>query len=214
MQTTLLFGLSANPPTTDGHVELVKQILKMKEIKALKGQVLTIKKLLILPVYEHPFRNKTNKKGNLAPYSHRLKMAQLAFAPLCAEDPRISVVEYEKNYFHTCKEDKLFTPNTYDLIQFLQAQDSTSQFSLLLGADCINSLLKGEWQHSEKLLDEIPIVAVARMGSPSRDYLKISTLKKVSSTQIRNDWNSHHSTNVPESVKQYILANSLYTEEG
>lgn len=81
-----IYGLSADPPTgTLGHRGVASYIVSLGEFS----------ELLILPVYQHPFRF-SSKRRKLAPYEDRVRMCELNFVPLSTDSTPVKVSLLEK----------------------------------------------------------------------------------------------------------------------
>ncbi len=106
-----------------------------------------------------------------------------------------------------------------DVVEYLQAKHPTTEFSLLLGMDTYNDLMKGMWKGGLALLECLPIVVVEREGvsidsiknHDGVTFVQIPSLNDTSSTKARaTSDEAELSTLVVPSVLAYMKTHRLY----
>jgi nicotinate-nucleotide adenylyltransferase len=172
------FGGSFNPP----HV--AHQLVALYVL-----ETTSIDELWLVPCWEHPFDKA------LAPYAHRLRMCELAVAPL---GPRARASDIEGRLGQASR--------TLRTLKALRAEHPTHEFSLVIGADIEPEL--PAWYGSEELLRLFPRMVVGRAGFAGGGL----AMPAVSSTEVRARLARGESVRemVPRSVERYIAEHRLY----
>jgi nicotinate (nicotinamide) nucleotide adenylyltransferase len=200
---TLLFGTSANPPTgLEGHAGIVRFLAGLESIPGL-GQVDAV---WVLPVYRHVFL----EKRTMPSFGHRMAMARLAFESL-PDIPigKVSVLPIEQEVAAWTGRDEV---STYEVVELLRKRYPNRRFALVLGADTFLDLLAGRWQHSQALLDTVPVIAVPRPGYPRVQGvpLEMPTLGAVSSSVVRSASDAERRRVLQAEVHAYVTDHDLY----
>ncbi|MGN0688328.1 MAG: nicotinate (nicotinamide) nucleotide adenylyltransferase [Oscillospiraceae bacterium] len=195
MIKTGIFGGAFNP-VHNGHVRLAEEAVKQ----------LKLKKLLIIPTFDSP-----HKETKLAAFDDRAEMCRRAFSHI--EGAQICDIERRLG-------GKSYTINT---VRALKDECPGEQFFLLIGGDMLFSFDK--WYKYESLLKETKVCAIARDNDSLVDMMefademgrvKVLPTKavEVSSTEIRERVSRGEDVSqlVPQTVAEYIAANSLYSE--
>lgn len=184
MSTVALYGGSFNPPHV-AHQMACLFVLETHEVDA----------LWVIPTFRHPF----NKE--LEQFEHRLRMCELAFAPL---GPRVTVSRIEEELDRPAS-------RTLETIEGLRARQAGVDFRLVVGADILAELDKWyRWDEIERLA---PPIVIGRRGYPGPDELE---LPEVSSTEVRARLSRGESALplVPRAVMNYIAKHGLYRAAG
>ena len=186
-KSVAIYGGSFDPP----HVSHV-----LAAVYALK--VGGFDEVLVVPVFEHAFHKQ------LAPFEHRLRMCELAFAGI--DGVRVSPIERE-----------LLTPSlTLRTLEALSGAHPDWSLRLLVGSDVLAETSK--WHAFERISALAPPYVVARPGYPHPDPQALP-LPDVSSTRIREAFSPsrrHENdaafliSNLPARVLFYIAQNGLY----
>ena len=184
-KSVAIFGGSFDPP----HVSHV-----LAAVYALK--VGGFERVLVVPVFEHAFHKQ------LTPFSHRLRMAELAFAGI--EGVEVSSVESE-----------LKTPSlTLRTLEHLTVVHPDWALRLLVGSDVLSETAK--WHAFERIAELAPPYVVARPGY-EHPSVQGALLPDVSSTRIREalvepsaENAARLSGSVPSAVLAYIAEHELY----
>ena len=195
MIKTGIFGGAFNP-VHNGHVRLAEEAVKQ----------LKLKKLLIIPTFDSP-----HKDTKLAPFDDRAEMCRRAFSHI--EGAQICDIERRLG-------GKSYTINT---VRALKDECPGEQFFLLIGGDMLFSFDK--WYKYESLLKETKVCAIARDNDSLVDMMEFANelgrvkvlptkAVEVSSTEIRERVSRGEDVSqlVPQTVAEYIAANSLYSE--
>jgi nicotinate-nucleotide adenylyltransferase len=181
-----VYGGSFDPP----HVAHVMAITYLRT-------VLGMARVVVVPVYAHAFDKE------LAPYPHRLKMCELAFADLRGVE--ISALEQE-----------LGPPSwTLRTVQELARRHPDWQLRLAIGADVLADVHR--WHAFEKLVTLAPPIVLGRRGS-ARPDAPPALLPEVSSTEVRALLRTRERPEsrvelgrlVPHAVLRYIAEHGLY----
>lgn len=135
----------------------------------------------------------------------RLEMCKLAFN----DDAKISVSDIELH---------LPQPSyTIDTLTYLKEKYPEHEFSLIMGADNLNSLKK--WKNYELILRDYKILVYPRpkeiltdLSSHPNVSITETPIMEISSTFIRNAINAGNSVQyfIPENVLEFIESKSLY----
>lgn len=143
---------------------------------------------------------KQNAKGDIASYTHRLRMARIATSGI--EGVRVS--DFEK---------RLPVPSyTVHTLEALSKAYPQHQFSLVIGAD--NWMSFDKWYKAEEIKERYPILVYRRPGYEANDVECVDTpLFDISSTQIRNAISEGASTDgmISDRVREYIDSHHLYS---
>ncbi|MFO0553402.1 MAG: nicotinate-nicotinamide nucleotide adenylyltransferase [Polyangiaceae bacterium] len=175
-----IFGGSFNPPHV-GHVLAAAYALL----------VCPIDRILIVPVYQHPFAKA------LTPFEHRLAMCERAFADL----PRASVSVVERELGGESL--------TLRTLERLASDHPSWRMRLLVGSDVVGEVHK--WHRFDRISEIAPPFIIARRGTTGGDR---SILPEVSSTEVRallaaNDQAALEQL-VPSSVIAYAREHRLF----
>jgi nicotinate-nucleotide adenylyltransferase len=178
----------------NGHLEVANAFLKKAGLDELW--------VVLTPQNPH------KKSAGLALNHHRLEMLKKAFSE-SPESIRVSDVEFSLS-------PPYYTANTLD---HLEQEYPKVSFSILMGADCLESL--SHWSRYERIL-EFPIFVYPRGQQNYLDSFSNhgsvrqmnSTIINISSTQIRDRILKGDSISefVPKSVANYINKYRLYLE--
>lgn len=179
MKTLAFFGGSFDPPHV-GHVLAASWVLATREVD----------ELLVVPAFEHAFG-----KG-LAPFEHRLRMAQLAFAPL----GRVSVSEIEARMGGSS-----YTVHT---LEKLREENPDADVMLVVGSDLVPEIPR--WHEGHRIPELATLVVVGRGGY--LDGTEDIVMPNISSTEIRRRLAAGEPADalVPRDVLAYIAAHGLY----
>jgi nicotinate-nucleotide adenylyltransferase len=181
-----LFGGSFNPPHV-GHVLAISYVLSIRAVD----------KVVAVPVFEHALRKQ------LAPFAHRMEMAERAFAWL----PNVEVSAIEA---------QLGAPSrTLSTILALSAEHPDWDLRLMVGSDILSEL--HQWHAAPEIERRAPPLVLARAGAPLPGMPAV--LPAVSSTDVRELFaRAAHEVRrspeleavVPAAVLDYALAHDLY----
>lgn len=172
-----VFGGSFDPPHI-GHVLLATYALS----------VAGVARVIAAPTYVHAFGKP------LSEYAHRLRMCELAFAPL----PAVEVTPIERELGGTSR--------TLRLVTELAARHPDAQLRLLVGADI--PLETSRWQGFDAICRLAPLLVVGRGGYAASG----PTLPEISSTELRAllARGDDCSAFLPAAVRAYIAEHGLY----
>lgn len=172
------FGGSFNPP----HV--AHQLVGLYVL-----ETASIDELWVVPCWRHPFDK------SLAPYTHRLRMCELAVAAL---GPRARASDIEGRLGGDS--------HTLRTLKALRAEHPHHDFVLVVGADIEPEL--PAWYGAEELLRTFPRIVVGRGGFAGGGL----AMPAVSSTEVRVRLARQESVSalVPRSVEHYIAEHRLY----
>jgi nicotinate-nucleotide adenylyltransferase len=174
-----LFGGSFNPP----HVAH-----QLVALYALETQALD--QLWFVPCFLHPFEK------SLEPFPDRLRMCELAAAPL---GPRVKVTDIEGRLGGESR--------TLRTVRELSAQHPGTTFSLVIGADL--EAETASWYGAEELRRLVSFIVIGRAGYGPAGAL---AMPAVSSTEVRERLREGRSADelVPRAVLDYIRQRRLY----
>lgn len=182
-----VFGGSFDPPHV-GHVLAVTYALLTQKVD----------EALVVPVFSHAF-----DKG-LSPFSHRVEMARLAFAPIART--RVSTIEQT-----------LDVPSlTIRTLEHLSREHPEWELNLLVGSDVLSETSK--WTDWDKIERFAKLLVLGRIGAEHPDAPK-PLLPEVSSTRIRTLLRARAADataaeelarSVPRSVLEYVDEHGLY----
>ncbi len=177
-----VFGGSFNPPHV-GHVLAAAYALAVHAID----------RVLVVPVYHHPFRKE------LAPFQHRVAMAELAMAELAGV--AVSAIERELDG----------EGRTLHTLEALAAREPGWRMRLIVGADVLAD--RDKWHRFERVEALAPLIVLGRAGFREREA-PAPLLPEVSSTAIRAALAAGERARivelVPKRVLAYIEAHGLY----
>jgi nicotinate-nucleotide adenylyltransferase len=181
-----LYGGSFDPP----HVAHVMAIAYLRT-------VLAMARVVVVPVYAHAFDKE------LAPYAHRLKMCEFAFADVRGVE--ISPLEQE-----------LGPPSwTLRTVKELVRRHPDWRLRLAIGADVLADVHR--WHAFEELVTLAPPIVLGRRGT-ARSDAPPPLLPEVSSTEVRAllrvrdrpESRVELARVVPHAVLRYITQHGLY----
>jgi nicotinate-nucleotide adenylyltransferase len=177
-----VFGGSFNPPHA-GHVLACALVLSTQPID----------RLVVVPTYRHPFAK------DLAPYEDRVRMCELAMAPLLGVE--VSRVEEELG-----GESK-----TLRTLEHLAAAHPDWRMRLVLGSDILAETPR--WFRFDAIEKLAPPLVLTRAGADAAGAVTVG-LPEVSSTQVRTAiargaWDEVASL-VPRKVVEYVRVKGLY----
>ncbi|MCH5336897.1 MAG: nicotinate (nicotinamide) nucleotide adenylyltransferase [Campylobacter sp.] len=172
-----LFGGSFDPPH-NGHEAIIKEALN----------TLDIDKLIIMPTFVSPFKDKTS-----ADEKQRFSWVQKLWGNL--EKVEISSYEIEQ---------KRPVPSI-ESVEYLNQIYKPEKFYLLIGADHLSSLHL--WHHFEKLASLVEFVIAKRDDIEiPKQFKDLNTKVKISSSFIRSNLNTNEvCEKIKEEVKKYYL---------
>lgn len=147
----------------------------------------------LLPAYRHPFGKA------LAPFEERVRMCELAAAPL--RGVRVCRAEEE------LARDPL-VGKTARTLEHLSASHPRLRFALVVGTDILGETEK--WYRWERVRELARLIVVGRQGHPVEK--RMPALPDISSTEVRRrlERGEDASDLVPRSVLEYIAARRLY----
>ncbi|MBQ9362955.1 MAG: nicotinate (nicotinamide) nucleotide adenylyltransferase [Bacteroidaceae bacterium] len=182
-----IYGGSYNP-IHRGHTELARLLVE----QGLVDEVW----LLVSPL--NPL--KQDETREIAPYEHRLRMAELATEGMAG----VRVSDFESH---------LPIPSymVHTLAELCRAYPE-DVFTLVIGAD--NWLRFDRWYKSKEIRRKYPILVYRRPGYEVDVETVDAPLYDISSTQIREAIRRGEDTSgwLDERVRQYILTHRLYAE--
>lgn len=178
MTTIAVFGGSFDPPHM-GHVLAASWVLATAPVDG----------LMVVPAFEHAFGKR------LAPFAHRRRMAELAFAGLRG----VEVSDLEARLGGAS-----YTVRTLDA---LRRRHPGTALRLVIGSDLVDEV--PHWRDGARVAELAPLLVVGRGG---HDDGRALLLPEVSSTEIRERLRSHRSVDglVPRRVIAYVERHGLY----
>lgn len=170
-----VFGGSFNP-VHNGHVAICQHVAA----RDLADQI------LVIPCFEHPFGKP------LVAYEHRLRMCELALAPL----PRVEVSTIERELGGVS-----YTART---VRALQSQHAAARYSLIVGSDIGEEL--ASWRDADWLLTHVDCITLPRGAN--------SPIPDVSASEIRQHIQQGKDVQrmVPGVIVSYVASHGLYRE--
>lgn len=176
-----VFGGSFNPP----HIAHV-----LAAAWALASVPLS--RLLVVPTYRHPFQKA------MAPYEHRLRLCELAFAGLRGVE--VSRIEAELG-------GESLTLRT---LEELRRRLPGARLRLVIGSDLLAETAK--WHAFERVAALAPPLIVGRAGHDGGELGGPYALPPISSTEVRRRLRSGEDPSglVPHAVAAYVRAHGLY----
>lgn len=158
MNKIAIYGGSFDPPH-NGHISVIKEALKLK-----------IDKLIIVPAYISPFKDKTIANGNL-----RLKWMKEIVKTLNSD--KIIVNDFE------IKQKKKVT--TYETIMHLKSIYNYKTAYIIIGADNLQNLNK--WSNYDLLCKEVEFIIAKRDNIGVQNHMVLDTNINISSTMLKLD---------------------------
>lgn len=179
MTTWAVFGGSFDPPHV-GHVLVAAWLRSTTDVD----------RVVVVPALEHPFGKP------LAPFPHRRRMAELAFAPLT----RVAVSDIEARLSGAS-----YTVRT---LQALRARHPGISLRLVIGSDLVSEVPR--WREGDRIPELAPLLVVGRGGHD--DGARDIVMPEVSSTEIRARLQAGRSVEglVPRAVIDYLARYPLY----
>jgi len=173
-----IYGGSFNPPHV-AHQLALTYVLATAHVD----------EVWMVPTFKHPFDKE------LAPFSDRAKMCELAASPFKA----VRVVRIEEELGGDS-----FTLRT---MRALMERHPDHRFSLVIGADLLGE--RERWHGWAELKDLVPFVVVGRQGAPDAGPI---ALPAISSTMVRQRVKQGEPVDplVANDVADYIRARGLY----
>ncbi len=180
MPTWAIFGGSFDPPHV-GHVMAATWVRSATDVDA----------VVVVPALEHPFGKP------LAPFPHRRRMAELAFAPLT----RVMVSDIEARLGGAS-----YTVRT---LEALLARHPGVTLRLVIGSDLVEQVPR--WREGHRVPELAPLLVVGRGGHD--DGERELVMPEVSSTAIRDRLREGKSVEglVPRAVIDYLARYPLYS---
>lgn len=168
-----VFGGSFNP-VHNGHVAICQYVVE----RSLADQI------LVIPCFEHPFGKP------LVAYEHRLRMCELALAPLSRVN--VSTIECELGGIS-------YTART---VRALQSQNAAAHYSLIVGSDVGEELTS--WRDADWLRTHVAFITLPR-GAHSQ-------IPDVSASKIRRNIQQGIDVQrmVPAPIVAYVASHELY----
>ncbi|MCB9709283.1 MAG: nicotinate (nicotinamide) nucleotide adenylyltransferase [Myxococcales bacterium] len=174
-----IFGGSFDPPHL-AHVLVVAYVLSASHVN----------RVLVIPTFLHPFAKE------LAPYPHRMKMCELAFADL----RRVEVSGIEGTLGGESR--------TVRTIEALSKRNQALR--LILGSDLIEETSR--WHRFDRISALAPPLVIPRASDTANNPFGIPG---ISSTRIRERLRKGETLHglLPEPVLDYIERNDLYRNQ-
>ncbi len=169
-----IFGGSFDPPHI-GHEYIARQALKH----------LDINKVLVVPNFQNPFKNKTFLDG-----SERLELLKKLFE----SDKDIIVSDFE-----ILKKRAVYAIET---VRYLQELYNTSKIYFVIGSDNLDKLHL--WHMFDELSELLTFICVTRASFLNDNYANIRTLKvdiNISSSTLREKLDLHY---IPDIIKKDV----------
>lgn len=178
MRSVAVFGGSFDPPHV-GHVLAAAWVRSTSEVD----------EVIVVPALEHPFGKP------LAPFAHRRRMAELAFAPLT----RVSVSDIEARLGGAS-----YTVRT---LEALRRAHPGVELRMMIGSDLVEQVPR--WREGHRIAELAPLLVVGRGGHDDGREL---AMPEVSSTEVRARLAEGRSVDglVPRAVAEYIARFGLY----
>ncbi|MEQ9073371.1 MAG: nicotinate (nicotinamide) nucleotide adenylyltransferase [Sandaracinaceae bacterium] len=177
MTTLAVFGGSFDPPHV-GHVLAAAWVLSTGEVDG----------LVVVPCGSHAFGKA------LTPFPHRLRMAELAFAPI--RGAHVSDIEARR----------VGPSYTVDTLEALRTQQT--KLRLVIGSDLVDEIPR--WHEGHRVPSLAPPLVVGRGGHG--DGSEDISMPAVSSTEVRRRLRAGESVEalVPRAVRRYVTRHGLY----
>jgi len=175
-----VFGGSFDPPHV-GHVLAAAWVLSTSPVD----------EILVIPTFEHVFGKR------LTPFAHRLRMCELAFAPL----RRVRVLDLEARLGGASA--------TVRTLEALKREEPRVELHLIVGSDLVGEIPR--WTEGHRIPELASLLVVGRGGHEDgvrRDVV----IPEISSTEIRERLRAGKSVEglVPRAVIEHASENRLY----
>lgn len=186
-----LFGGSFNPPHV-AHQLVALYVLETQPVD----------EVWFVPVYAHVFGKP------LAPFEDRVRMTELAIAPL---GPRAKLSRAEEEL---ARRPGFAGSRTLDLVDHLLAVHADLELRLLVGTDILGETDK--WHRWDEVVAKAPLIVVGRTGHPlpAGSTSTGVAMPDVSSTDIRAALSAGDvaaaASLLPGAVLRYIAERGLY----
>jgi len=186
-----LFGGSFNPPHV-AHQLVALYVLETQPVD----------EVWFVPVYAHVFGKA------LAPFEDRVRMTELAIAPL---GPRAKLSRIEEEL---AQRPGFAGSRTLDLVEHLLATHADLELRLLVGTDILTETHK--WHRWDDVVAKAPLLVVGRPGHPlpAGSTATGVTMPEISSTEIRAALTAGDAAAaaslLPGAVLRYIAGRGLY----
>ncbi len=183
-----LFGGSFNPPHV-AHQLVVLYVLESQEVD----------EVWLVPTYRHAFGKE------LAPFSDRMAMCELALAPLA---PRAKVCALEEEL---AQRPGFVASRTLHLLEALEARHPEHRFRLVIGTDILAEADK--WYRWDEVVRKAPPIVIGREGHlPQGATATEVAMPEVSSTEVRHRLGCGKPVGnlLPRRVVRYIDERGLY----
>ena len=185
---TVVYGLSADPPTDVGGHASVVRALRTWTSDGGGDDASRVDEVLVTPVYEHAYSSKRNTMATgTTSYEARLAMCGLAFEDAVVEDAdgraeyafapasessfsgeaRVVVSRGEARAARG-REAGAKPGTTSALMALLRKEQPDTEFIICLGEDAFDDLITGKWHRGEDLLREHAFIVAPRHGYESR----------------------------------------------
>lgn len=183
VEQVAVFGGSFNPP----HIAHV-----LAAVWALSSAPFS--RLLVVPTYVHPFHKA------MAPYEHRLRLCELAFAEL----RRVEVSRIEAELGGESR--------TLRTLEELQHRLPDARLRLVIGSDLLAETSK--WHAFERISELARPLVVGRAGHGEGDDVERYVLPPISSTEVRRRFRTGENVDalVPHAVAEYVRVHGLYRD--
>jgi len=180
-----VFGGSFDPPHV-AHVLVVSWVLSVTDVE----------RVLVVPAFAHPFAKP------LAPFEHRMRMAELAMRDLA----RVEVSRVEQELGGDGR--TLFT------LEELARRMPTKRMRLVVGSDLLGESSK--WYAFDRVCALAPLLVIGRAGYDADGAATAIELPNVSSTEVRRRLRAGEPADglVPSAVLRYARENALYRSAG
>lgn len=151
-------------------------------------------RVIVLPTFVHAFGKP------LAPFEHRLRMCQLAFAHVTP----VEVSDLERELGGVSR--------TLRTLDALEQRHPATPLRLLVGSDILGQ--RDRWQNFALVEQRAPLLVAARSGDAHASGTPL--LPQVSSSEVRAALAQRGDTSqlLPASVRAYIDQHGLYTSCG
>jgi nicotinate-nucleotide adenylyltransferase len=180
MTERAVFGGSFDPPHV-GHVLAAAWVLSTSPVD----------EILVIPTFEHVFGKR------LTPFAHRLRMCELAFAPL----KRVRVLDLEARLGGASA--------TVRTLEALGREEPGVSLHLIVGSDLVGEIPR--WTEGHRIPELASLLVVGRGGHDDGQRRDVS-MPEISSTEIRDRLRRGESVEglVPRAVIEHIAASQLY----
>lgn len=151
-------------------------------------------RVIVAPTFQHAFDKP------LRPFEHRLRMCELAFAPL----HQVEVSDIERELGGVSR--------TLRLLETLNARFPDHSLRLLVGSDILRE--RDRWQHFDRICQLAPPLVATRAGHSHAEADAPALLPELSSSTVREALAQGHNAGglLPVAVADYIAKHGLYRE--